>query len=288
MGNMTSKQDSRELNDTYEGTFKLEMKYDEYNRLVEANLPQRNKKSEKLVKKYKYDSAGNCVQEIDVDGSVKEIVYNENGLPLKFIEKGETADSVTRKEYTAAGREKTVIYPEGNKVEKVYDEVGHLVEEKNSRGAKTYSYDLNGNLLSEKDFNGNETRYTYTTQNKMQTKEDSAGGILELKYDVNGNIVWQKDNESNIFVSEYDETQRLIKQTDNFGHQESYEYDSHGNISKYVDRNGTVFTRKYTKNGFMTEEYGIGKDGRETYKHIDYDEVGNIKEVTENEITTSS
>ena len=286
MGNMTSKQDSREVNDSYEGTFKLEMKYDEYNRLVEAYLPQRNKNSEKLVKKYKYDSAGNCIQEIDVDGSVKEIVYNETGLPLKFIDKGDGNDFIVEKKYTAAGREKTVIYPEGKKVEKVYDDAGRLKEERNSRGVREYSYDLNGNLTLEKDYNGNETRYTYTTQNKMQTKEDSAGGILELKYDVNGNIVWQKDNESNIFVSEYDETQRLIKQTDNFGHQESYEYDSHGKISKYVDRNGTVFTRKYTKNGFMTEEYGIGKDGRETYKHIDYDEVGNIKEVNENGITT--
>ena len=287
MGNMTSKQDSRELNDTYEGTFKLEMKYDEYNRLVEANLPQRNKKSEKLVKKYKYDSAGNCVQEIDVDGSVKEIVYNENGLPLKFIEKGETADSVTRKEYTAAGREKTVIYPAGNKLEKKYDEAGRLVEEKNSRGAKTYSYDLNGNLLSEKDFNGNETRYTYTSQNKIRTKEDSLGGKIEFRYDFNGNLVSQKDNEGNVFVSEYDEIQRLVKETDNFGHSSNYEYDSHGNLTKYVDRNGTVFTRNYTKNGLMTEENGIGSNGITTRKTIDYDEVGNIKKVTEDGITTS-
>ncbi|MEE1211259.1 MAG: hypothetical protein UHO11_02075, partial [Treponema sp.] len=143
---MTSKMDSRELNEAYEGTFKLEMKYDEYNRLVEANLPQRNKNSEKLVKKYKYDSAGNCIQEIDVDGSVKEVVYNEVGLPVKLIEKGDNGDSLTQKEYTAAGREKTVIYPEGKKVEKVYDDAGRLKEEKNSRGAKTYSYDLNGNL----------------------------------------------------------------------------------------------------------------------------------------------
>ncbi|MEE1212972.1 MAG: hypothetical protein UHO11_10835, partial [Treponema sp.] len=146
MGNMTSKQDSREVNDSYEGTFKLEMKYDEYNRLVEAYLPMRQKNSERLIKKYKYDSAGNCIQEIDVDGSVKEIVYNETGLPLKFIDKGDGNDFIVEKKYTAAGREKTVIYPEGKKVEKVYDDAGRLKEEKNSRGAKTYSYDLNGNL----------------------------------------------------------------------------------------------------------------------------------------------
>ena len=287
MGNMTSKMDSRELNDTYEGSFKFEMKYDEYNRLVEAYLPQRNKKSEKLVKKYKYDSAGNCIQEIDVDGSVKEIVYNETGLPLKFIEKCDDNDSVTEKRYTAAGREKTIIYPEGNKVEKVYDEAGRLVEEKNSRGAKTYSYDLNGNLLSEKDFNGNETRYTYTNQNQIRTKEDSSGGKIEFRYDVNGNLVSQKDNEGNVFVSEYDELQRLVKETDNFGNSTYYEYDSHGNLTKYVDRNGTVFTRKYTKNGLMIEEHGVGTDGRMAEKLIDYDEVGNIKKASEDEITTS-
>lgn len=287
MGNMTGKLDSRELNETYEGSFKLELKYDEYNRLVEAYLPQRNKNSEKLVKKYKYDSAGNCVQEIDVDGAVKEIVYNEVGLPLKFIEKCDGIDSVTQKKYTAAGREKTVSYPEGNKVEKKYDEAGRLVEEKNSRGAKTYSYDLNGNLLSEKDFNGNETRYTYTSQNKIRTKEDSAGGKIEFRYDINGNQVYQKDNEGNIFVSEYDELQRLVKETDNFGNSTYYEYDSHGNLSKYVDRNGTVFNRKYTKNGLLVEEQGISIDGRTTQKVIDYDEAGNIKKVTEDEITTS-
>jgi len=49
--------------------------------------------------------------------------------------------------------------------------------------------DANGNRLSEKDRNGNETTYEFDRLNRTKKKTDALGGIEIYTYDANSNLI---------------------------------------------------------------------------------------------------
>ena len=71
--------------------------------------------------------------------------------------------------------------PKGNKVIKIYDKVGRLVEVRTGEDITKYSYYDNGSLQKVKLSNGYMKEYTYNEDNKLKLLENknSEGTVIE-------------------------------------------------------------------------------------------------------------
>jgi len=168
---------------------------------------------------------------------------------------------------------------------------------------KSYSYDSNGNLISEKtDYSGNiyEIRYEYDKNQNVLRQETFSEGVLaesySYEYDASGNCVKESflmgEDSWSETVNYYDSQNRLIKTVthDNFheGTRE-YTYNEQGDATKWVttsvyyddngDREVTTemnYRYKYDENGRIVEETSINDYGTEITTKYVYNERGDV------------
>lgn len=169
---------------------------------------------------YTYDEQRHCLttKQVDADGSTFLTTnrYDENGN--KTYEKVDYADGTWQEQtftYTADGKrlsesgsgsvgdsyENTYTYNEAGLLVKkttasgeytyAYDEAGRLIQSVEPGGyTLSYTYDANGNRLSEKVINADGewgTVYTYDEQGNMLTLQHGNGEKRSFTYDKNGN-----------------------------------------------------------------------------------------------------
>jgi len=72
-----------------------------------------------------------------------------------------------------------------------------------------FSYDYNGNLISQTDPNGNVTQFTYNARNLLKIKTDALGQDELYSYNANGTISSKTDRNGAWTVYEYDIHGRL-------------------------------------------------------------------------------
>ena len=160
---------------------------------------------------FSYDTNGNVIKEIDIYGNKREYEYDDFGRVVNF--KNESGN-IRHLKYDSLGRLTEVIQRDGdsgNIIKELkfrydvlgfcirteisdgyiackYDEVGNLIEVKDSYSNKTikYSYDENGNrkalfLDDEKTLS-----YTFDSMNRVMSIENLWGEIFNFEYNVNG------------------------------------------------------------------------------------------------------
>jgi YD repeat-containing protein len=180
-------------------------------------------------------------------GAATAYNYDARGRLISETKRIEETNYVTQFVYDAAGRQREITYPDGEKVAYTYNEAGQLAS---VSGNDTYlasaKYDLRGQ--PEEEVLGNQTKnvYTYEPQtHRLDTKtvKDKNGTDIwsqNLDYDPVGNITsinYPLENLINTYS--YDDLNRLTKMTPSQGEvAAAYEYDRLGRMTLKQEEGG--------------------------------------------------
>jgi len=166
--------------------------------------------------------------------------YDAKGRLASETKRIEETNYVTQFAYDAAGRQREITYPDGEKVTYAYNESGRLV---NASGNQSYLASAKYNILgqTEEEILGNQTKnvYTYEPQtNRLDTrtvKDKSSANLWSqnLDYDPVGNITsinYPLQNLTNTYS--YDDLNRLTGMTPSQGEvAAAYAYDQLGRMT---------------------------------------------------------
>jgi len=186
---------------------------------------------------YEY-TGGLLTSHTDARGNETRFVYNNMGL---VSERTDAEGHTAKYEYDACGNlTKTVWYLAGE------DGPSYTVET---------AYDGNHQKSSEKDANGNITRYTYTGNMKLASTilpDDDPDGdrnVIRYEYDREDHLIKTVDSEENETVTCYDPAGRILCRQAPDGSVVSYEYDDAGRVLRETNALGGVTIRTYDANG---------------------------------------
>ena len=193
---------------------------------------------------YEYDANGFLSQATTPEGDITQYTYNLRGL----------LESKTEAFGTAEERTVSTTWHANYKLPLTIDEPQRLT---------TYSYDVNGNLLS------------------RSVKDKATNEIRTVSYTYNGfgqvlTVDGPRTDVSDITTYDYDASGNLTKTTNALGHETLItSHDAHGKPLSMTDPNGTVTTLTYHPRGWLTS---VTTDGDTTT--YDYDKAGQLTSVT--------
>ncbi|TAF68987.1 MAG: hypothetical protein EAZ59_09855, partial [Oscillatoriales cyanobacterium] len=121
-----------------------------------------------------------------------------------------------------------------------------------------YSFNADKRLVSVKEANGNETKYTYNSSGELSQIIDVAGLITKLTY-ANGKVSQIEDPAGRLTKLEYDTAGNLQKIVDPDNQARTFSYDTERHITKEIDKRGFSEQTLYDFAGRATG--GIRKDG---------------------------
>ena len=221
---------------------------------------------------YGYDSADNLVTVKNQSGHEKQFVYDENHLMTFWYREDHTA--VVRNTYDSMGRVikqldeggvahtlsytpgKTVTTDgNGNRTEYSYDSQGRTVQilyADGSRETKTYE---NGYLASETDTCGNTTTYGYDGNGRIIEKK-TGDRIWIYSYDDRGNLIKTVDPLGNVSTGVFNNKDLVTQTTDGDGRKETYTYDDRGRLLSYTDSDGLKTSYTYQNNQLYEKRIG--------------------------------
>lgn len=142
-------------------------------------------------------------------------------------------------------------------------------------------YDERGNLIYEKDINGNVITHEYNENNMLLRSKDSDGNIIfEYEYDNDNNIISYKSKAYG-YITRYDEHHNLIYKSSN-GIKSSYAYNNKSictcDVEECKDRR---IVSLYSDDGNIISETTIFKDGDISVKKYEYNENNKLLKVIE-------
>ena len=250
-----------------------------------------------------YDKLGRAIKTVNPDGSIYQVVYNENGSVQKEID------------------------PKGTEITYVYDKLGRVIEKKvpfDVVSGTTYylntktAYDNDGKVLYTETLNNlpgapdaySKTVYKYNALGQVEAiilyDGSNVENITQFYYDAEGrkvrmytglhelltitdlDVVNGIDTEYSVTKYEYDHKGQMTKLINPMGFETTYVYDKNGNLIESVDPNGTIFNYEYNLNGNLLREYTttLSDEGEIDYSYT-YDNLGNrLTMVDANKTTT--
>ncbi|MEH2294032.1 RHS repeat-associated core domain-containing protein [Nostoc sp.] len=211
------------------------------------------------VTRYTYNNFGQVLTKINPLGHMTTHEYDSNGNLLVTI----NAIGSTKQTYNEFGNITEIIDGEGQATRFEYDSIGRVTRQVDALGnATTYTYDSNGNQLSQTS--------TITTINGKQLQTKS------WTYDAEGRVTSEIDPLSNIVRYEYDkmghQTFSIEQNMDN--RRTEYEYDDKGQLVKTLYADGTSESSVY--DGVGRNITTIDAGGQAT--HFVYDALGHLIE----------
>lgn len=210
---------------------------------------------------YQYDGEGRLNQLQDPAGNSTDFTFD----PLGNVSTMQDAKGVVQVdlEYDGQGNP-TRMRSLGGVIELTYDGFGNLTRKVGPGEAEiTFTYDSNGNLLS---------------QNRFRTVNLGSGGNSRVSerttytYDANGNVTAERDQLGNITRYAYDANDRLISVTDPLGGVTRYGYDDRGYQHEIQYCDGTTSAKGYDLEGRVTAQ--ADRAGRTTF--YTYDDQGQL------------
>src|SRR5215831_16459594 len=146
------------------------------------------------------------------------------------------------------------------------DALGHL---------RTYSYDANGNRLTQTDPTGTIT-YTYNGFGEVSTRTDQMTNLTSNTYDGLGNLLVSTDALNNPTTFTYNAQGQILTATDARGKVTAFVYDANGNLTQRRDANSITTFFFYDGRGRLTKV----RDGLSRSSLFAYDAAGRISKVT--------
>ncbi len=238
------------------------------------------------TKQFAYDAMGRNIQVTDEAGGISTSTFNAMGQPLTVTGPGgavttytydnmgnktsqttPSGGTVTYSEFLL-GKPKRVVDARGNAHQYEYNTRGQVVSHSAPGLNETYTYDLEGNLLTSSDGSHTVSR-TYDKMNRMTAyaegneglihySYDSVGNIFDMNdpytatfnFDANNNLISTKDHMHNVSVSyTYDENNKLRTETKPDGSITTYSYDAFQRLTSKVARtaaNEMIICYEYT------------------------------------------
>ncbi|MCG8502295.1 MAG: DUF6531 domain-containing protein, partial [Firmicutes bacterium] len=235
--------------------------YDNLNRLIKVKDTQDN-----VVQKLIYDADGRVIKEIDAKGYLSG---QDDNSRYGTLYKYNLAGWLLEKREPMKKENGTVYYCI---TRYVYDQVGHLLQEKKSPEYVTQTGVPSG---------WNTITYTHDKNGRVKTISDTTGAYMEYTYDALGNTIEEKVkiNEGTFSITgySYDSTGRVDKQwkeieaddlkdggTGTVKAETKFAYDKNGNIVSIVRPEGYITTFEYDDAGRL-----IAKNEEVSEAHID-------------------
>lgn len=245
-----------------------------------------------------FDGLGNPQTVTDPNGAVTTYTYDTTGRVLTVKAPGDT--QATQYSYSgggcsggcgaAASKIKSIILPEGNRIDYSYDANGNQSQITDNAGNSiTYHYDSEGNKLKEeiKDTAGTLQKtlsYQYDALNRLTKVINPDNTFTQFGYDSRNNRTSSIDPRLNNTSYQYDTLSRLIATIQPGSISTGFGYDSNNNQISVTDPNTNTTSYSYDDMGRVYQT--ISPDtGTTTYS---YDPAGNLKTKTDAKgITTS-
>ena len=212
--------------------------YDNLHRLLSVTNPEGGKTS------YAYDEAGNLTSSVSPMGTESSFRYDALDRLSRSYTPGLPEISYTYDEagnlaaVTETGREsRTTRY--------TYDLNGNLLTEADPLDQrKTYAYDSRNRLIETASAGGRREQYAYDGDSRMTGIRDALGKETRLSYDGNDNLISLSDGEGRTVTYTYDQADQLIQAAEE-GAVTAYTYDSAGNVSTVTDGEGHTASYAY-------------------------------------------
>jgi RHS repeat-associated protein len=267
---------------------------------------------------YAYDAAGQRTAVTDANGNVTSYGYDSAGRMTTLIQGYNKPEATTTTmQYDLAGNllSRTTGYSTTNSYKHVsvssygYDALNRQTTAimgfgTNQAATVVTAYDLNSNVLSVTDANGNVTTYGYDVMNRqvtvIQGSNKPEATTSTMQYDLAGNLVSRTtgysttDSYKHVSVSSYgyDALNRQTTAIMGFGTGQAATvvtaYDPNGNVLSVTDANGNVTTYGYdARNRQVTAIQGSNKPEATTTTSA-YDAAGNLLSRTTGYSTTVS
>ena len=250
---------------------------------------------------YLYDKEGHVIEKTDRNDITTQFAFNMYGAPLyRRVKNGILEESY---QYTPEGLMKAAI-SSGMHYSYEYNKMGRIAKKSASgRTLLTYNYDLNGNLIHQKDVTGKVTEYTYNALDLIEKVTDNGIIIAEYSYYPDGTTRSLKNG--NLYTEySFDVDKNLTSLKTHLGTEvltdNHYTYDRNGNRTEKRQLNGSTHYTYDARNQLTkvqyptyTEELYYDKTGnrtRRTAKGIEelykYDPRNRLTEYTKGGVTT--
>ena len=214
-----------------------------------------------------YDGEGRVIRQTDAEGAVAVLAYESAGPG----QGGHTAatdaqGNTTVYHYDNQYRTTLIEYPDGTEEEKTYNDLGYPASVKDRMGAVTsYTYDANGNRLTETRQDGASRTWTYNGKNQVTSVTDFDGGVTSYGYDGANRLVTVKDAEDGTSTYIYDDSNRPVSITDARGGTSLYAYDG-ACVTSVTDPMGNTWQYTYdAMNRQLTAADPLGGTAANTY-----------------------
>ncbi len=287
--------------------------HDDLDRLSSETVPLQDGNSATLA--YTYWNNGQRKTVTDAIGRVTFYEYDgRNRLSRLTANQGLPDEHVTSYDYWPDSLLKTVTKPDGTVTSYDYDKADRLRnvavrKDGTDLLSYAYTYDGNGNRLSQVEVNGGPpetTTYTYDDLNRLETVSYPDGRSVAYGYDNVGNRTAETERDSaSVVVSQkvavFDAANRLSTVTDavNAANNATFAYDQNGNLKTKTTASGTatyafdvrdqlVETRvgeqisgRFAYDGFGRRYLKIGNEGIRQYL---YDQTSLLEEFTETNV----
>lgn len=199
-----------------------------------------------VIEENTYDYTGNLIMHKDSNGNVTEYIYNAFNKPREVTIYGD--ESIDEQkiiyQYDILGRENSRKDNTGTENIMIYDAFGNIISETVSKDnesiTKTFKYDLNNNLVSKTDGNGNVIKYTY---DDFSREIENTSYALDLCGDIYNKETWH------IYINgtNYDLDDNILSKTtviENRGHSYEatarYTYDPLNRLIQKTNENGVI------------------------------------------------
>ncbi|WP_442601935.1 RHS repeat domain-containing protein [Paenibacillus sp. KN14-4R] len=259
---------------------------------------------QKLPTKISYDFEGHMLESREHYAFVEES-YNKTTKEYDALGRLTAIttpnNEKTAYKYTKTNLLKQVTYPDGNFIEKVYDQSGNLLIEKDENKNQTlHAYDKEGNEKTLIDRKGNTFTYEYDSRNRLKKKTATNREIglydpeITFDYDLAGRMTTMNDYTGTTkYQYDYAATNQaklgLLKSiTYPDGKQLSYEYDEAGQVTSMTDPFGKVTNYAYQAGRLDKVGQDLTKpDASYTYKAGNLDRIDlNTGKIVTNHIYT--
>jgi YD repeat-containing protein len=216
--------------------------------------------------RYTYNSNGTIATMTDADGNLTTYGYDSHGNLINVTPpttNGSTLKPSTLTVDASTSRVNSIIDGNTNQTAYTYDNFDRVTSISYAGGASiAYTFDSNGNLLSEQDNTGL-TTFTYDALNRLRTKTLPGGTIITTAYDQTGNLTSLNDGGGAVTYT-YDQANRMTALTEPDTAKTTYSYDNADRKIKIQYPNLTGMKMTYDKAGHELTNIGGTMDSNGT------------------------